>query len=101
MTGPAAPTGLTAVARDQGVEDFYEARDGRLGISLAVEKIGGVPRTVLNGERVFMMATLDQGFWPDGVYTAPSGDALRAGFIAGMRGSQRELLSVGVTFPDD
>jgi hypothetical protein len=25
----------------------------------------------------------------------------RAGFIAGMRGSQRELLSVGVTFPDD
>jgi hypothetical protein len=25
----------------------------------------------------------------------------RAGFIAGMRGSQQELLSVGVTFPDD
>jgi hypothetical protein len=25
----------------------------------------------------------------------------RTGFIAGMRGSQRELLSVGVTFPDD
>jgi hypothetical protein len=25
----------------------------------------------------------------------------RAGFIAGLRGSQRELLSVGVTFPDD
>ncbi|MGW0498001.1 PA14 domain-containing protein [Streptomyces sp. NPDC003007] len=44
--------------------------------SIAVEKIGGVPRTVLNGEPVFMMATLDQGFWPDGLHTAPTDEAL-------------------------
>ncbi|MEV7245232.1 PA14 domain-containing protein [Streptomyces sp. NPDC093248] len=44
--------------------------------SIAVEKVDGVPRTVLNGKPVFMMATLDQGFWPDGLHTAPSDEAL-------------------------
>ncbi|MGW2553826.1 PA14 domain-containing protein [Streptomyces sp. NPDC001635] len=44
--------------------------------SIEVQKIDGVPRTVLNGKPVFMMATLDQGFWPDGLYSAPSDEAL-------------------------
>ncbi|KAB1141249.1 glycoside hydrolase family 2 [Streptomyces luteolifulvus] len=44
--------------------------------SIKVEKVGGVPRTVLNGKPVFMMATLDQGFWPDGLHTAPTDEAL-------------------------
>ncbi|MFE7979980.1 PA14 domain-containing protein [Streptomyces shenzhenensis] len=44
--------------------------------SIAVEKVDGTPRTVLNGDPVFMMATLDQGFWPDGLHTAPSDAAL-------------------------
>ncbi|WP_406835859.1 PA14 domain-containing protein [Streptomyces sp. AHU1] len=44
--------------------------------SIAVEQVGGTPRTVLNGKPVFMMATLDQGFWPDGLYTAPTDEAL-------------------------
>lgn len=43
--------------------------------SIAVENVNGTPRTVLNGEPVFMMATLDQGFWPDGLHTAPTDDA--------------------------
>ncbi|MEU3338585.1 PA14 domain-containing protein [Streptomyces sp. NPDC006668] len=44
--------------------------------SISVEKVNGVPRTLLNGKPIFMMATLDQGFWPDGLYTAPTDDAL-------------------------
>ncbi|WP_076971535.1 glycoside hydrolase family 2 [Streptomyces sparsogenes] len=44
--------------------------------SIAVEHVNGTPRTVLNGKPVFMMATLDQGFWPDGLHTAPSDQAL-------------------------
>ncbi|MCH5670937.1 PA14 domain-containing protein [Streptomyces gilvus] len=44
--------------------------------SISVERVNGVPRTLLNGEPVFMMATLDQGFWPDGLYTAPTDEAL-------------------------
>ncbi|MEU0407569.1 PA14 domain-containing protein [Streptomyces griseorubiginosus] len=44
--------------------------------SIAVENVDGTPRTVLNGAPVFMMATLDQGFWPDGLHTAPTDEAL-------------------------
>ena len=36
----------------------------------------------LNGEPLRVAGVLDQGFWPDGVYTAPSGDALRADVAA-------------------
>jgi hypothetical protein len=32
----------------------------------------------LNNEFVFEVGTLDQGFWPDGLYTAPSDEALRS-----------------------
>jgi hypothetical protein len=32
----------------------------------------------LNGEPLRVAGVLDQGFWPDGVYTPPSDDALRA-----------------------
>ncbi|WP_030611265.1 glycoside hydrolase family 2 [Streptomyces sclerotialus] len=44
--------------------------------SIAVEKVDGTPRTVLNGTPTFLMATLDQGFWPDGLHTAPTDEAL-------------------------
>ena len=33
---------------------------------------------LLNGKSVFQRLVLDQGFYPDGIYTAPSDDALRA-----------------------
>jgi concanavalin A-like lectin/glucanase superfamily protein/glycosyl hydrolase family 2 len=31
----------------------------------------------LNGKITFQMSTLDQGFWPDGIHTAPTDEALR------------------------
>lgn len=36
----------------------------------------GVPRLMLNGEPVFQYGALDQGYWPDGLYTAPTEEAL-------------------------
>ena len=36
----------------------------------------GVPRIHLNGRPYFMHGVLDQGYWPDGLYTAPSEEAL-------------------------
>ena len=32
---------------------------------------------MLNGQAVFQIGPLDQGYWPDGIYTAPSDEALR------------------------
>lgn len=39
---------------------------------------GGVPRIYLNGEPRFLYGPLDQGWWPDGLYTAPTDEALRS-----------------------
>ena len=36
----------------------------------------GVPRVHLNGAPCFVRGVLDQGYWPDGLMTAPSDDAL-------------------------
>jgi concanavalin A-like lectin/glucanase superfamily protein/glycosyl hydrolase family 2 len=37
----------------------------------------GITRILLNGKFVFQAGVLDQGFWPDGIYTAPTDAALR------------------------
>ena len=36
----------------------------------------GISRICLNHESIFLNGVLDQGYWPDGLYTAPSDDAL-------------------------
>lgn len=36
----------------------------------------GVPRVHLNGKPVFLVGPLDQGFWPDGLNTPPSDEAM-------------------------
>ncbi|MCM1144287.1 MAG: glycoside hydrolase family 2 [Blautia sp.] len=35
----------------------------------------GIPRICLNGKVQFLNGVLDQGYWPDGLYTAPSDEA--------------------------
>lgn len=37
----------------------------------------GIKRMMLNNEFVFQYGPLDQGWWPDGLYTAPTDEALR------------------------
>jgi hypothetical protein len=37
----------------------------------------GPARILLNGKAVFQVGPLDQGFWPDGLYTAPTDAALK------------------------
>ncbi len=45
--------------------------------SFTVEKDEqGIPRFCLNHQPYFMHGVLDQGYWPDGLYTAPADDAL-------------------------
>lgn len=42
----------------------------------------GVPRLMLNNKPYFHNGVLDQGYWPDGLYTAPSDEAFVADIIA-------------------
>ncbi len=44
--------------------------------SISLGKVDGVTRTLLNGEFVLQLGLLDQGYWPDGVFTAPTEEAL-------------------------
>jgi beta-galactosidase/beta-glucuronidase len=37
----------------------------------------GIQRMLLNGKFVFQYGPLDQGWWPDGLYTAPTDEALK------------------------
>ncbi len=53
------------------VESYFGARE--VGIA---EDEEGVTRLILNGEPVFHLGLLDQGWWPDGLYTAPTAEAL-------------------------
>ena len=34
-------------------------------------------RMLFNGEPLFQLGPLDQGYWPDGLYTAPTDEAMR------------------------
>ncbi|MBK9015992.1 MAG: glycoside hydrolase family 2 [Saprospiraceae bacterium] len=37
----------------------------------------GVTRLMLNDKPIFQLGPLDQGFWPDGLYTAPNEEAMK------------------------
>ena len=45
-------------------------------ISLGKDE-SGLTRILLNNQFVFQVGPLDQGFWPDGIYTAPTDEALK------------------------
>ena len=53
------------------VESYFGLR------TIKVERDHGMPRLFLNGKPEFMFGTLDQGFWPDGIYTPPSDQAIQ------------------------
>ena len=45
--------------------------------SISLGEVNGVKRALLNNEFVLQLGLLDQGYWPDGIYTAPTDDALK------------------------
>ena len=54
------------------VKSYFAMRKISLGKDAA-----GITRLLLNNAFVFQLGPLDQGFWPDGLYTAPTDEALR------------------------
>jgi hypothetical protein len=68
---------LRVTLKDGGrVVDSVSSYFGMRKISLRKDD-AGVTRLALNDQFLFQMGALDQGFWPDGLYTAPTDDALR------------------------
>ncbi|ETZ22369.1 hydrolase [Pedobacter sp. V48] len=53
------------------VSSYFGMREVKLG------KVDGVVRPLLNGKFVMQVGLLDQGYWPDGILTAPTEEALK------------------------
>ena len=47
------------------------------GISIGRGPVAGQPALLLNGQPLFQHGPLDQGWWPDGLHTPPSDEAMR------------------------
>lgn len=62
---------FTVTMGEDRVESYFAMR------KFSIEKDEkGIPRICLNGKEQFQNGVLDQGYWPDGLYTAPSDEAM-------------------------
>jgi hypothetical protein len=70
--------GLRLSIEDTGgkIVDKAESYFGMRKIALGKDK-NGYTRILLNDSFLFQFGPLDQGWWPDGLYTAPGDEALR------------------------
>ena len=71
---------LTADFGQDHVESYFGLR------TFSVEPdSSGFARLCLNGRPYFQKGLLDQGYWPDGLYTAPTDEALFSDIVAAKR----------------
>lgn len=54
------------------VKSYFAMRKSSIG-----KDANGIERMLLNNKFVFQYGPLDQGWWPDGLYTAPTDEALK------------------------
>jgi len=57
------------------VKSYFGMRDIRLG------KVNGVNRPLVNDKFIMQLGLLDQGYWPDGILTPPSEEALKSDIL--------------------
>ncbi|MEI7903469.1 MAG: sugar-binding domain-containing protein, partial [bacterium] len=67
---------LQVTLDDGKATDAFTGYFGMRKISVMKDE-NGVNRLALNNQVLFQYGPLDQGFWPDGLYTAPTDGALR------------------------
>jgi hypothetical protein len=66
---------VVRLKKDGMVVDEVKSYFGMRKISIAKDT-AGIDRIFLNNKPYYSLGTLDQGFWPDGLYTAPTDEAL-------------------------
>jgi hypothetical protein len=85
LWSPAAPNlydlVVTLTDAASGAKDAVGSYAGMRTIALG--SFAGKTRPALNGKPVFFSGTLDQSWWPDGVYAAPSDAGLAYDFALG------------------
>ncbi|WP_162829983.1 PA14 domain-containing protein [Amycolatopsis palatopharyngis] len=69
---------LKVELRDPATEEVIDSVGSYFGMrTISKGMVDGKLRMLLNGEPVYQHGPLDQGFWPGGIYTAPTDEALR------------------------
>lgn len=79
LWSPASPFlyGLTVGLKSGSAS--IDAVDSYFGMrKISVEQVGDHKLLFLNNQPVYCLGFLDQGFWPEGIYTAPTDEALKS-----------------------
>ena len=63
------------LTQNKTVTDHVGSYFGMRKISLG--KVGGITKMLVNNQFLFEIGPLDQGFWPDGIYTPPTEAAIK------------------------
>jgi beta-galactosidase/beta-glucuronidase len=70
--------GLYAKAEVEGAAlDAVTSYFGMRSVTIGPGKVAGQPAILLNGKPLFQHGPLDQGWWPDGLHTPPSDEAMK------------------------
>ncbi len=67
---------LTVTAGEDTVESYFALR------TLEIKTVDGLPRLCLNGKPYFFHGLLDQGYWPDGLFTPASPEGYAQDILA-------------------
>ena len=67
---------FTVETESDKVESYFAIR------SLEIKKVGDYPRLCLNGKPYFFHGLLDQGYWPEGLLTAPAPESFADDILA-------------------
>jgi beta-galactosidase/beta-glucuronidase len=71
-----------AAARIAGTpRDMVDTYFAMRKISVGPGNVAGQPAMLLNNKPLFQNGTLDQGWWPDGLYTPPSEEAMKSDLV--------------------
>lgn len=69
---------LKVELRDAAGDEVVDSVGSYFGMrTISTGMVDGTRRMLLNGKPVYQHGPLDQGFWPDGIYTAPTDEALK------------------------
>lgn len=88
LWSPETPRLYNVVARLYGPDgELIDVVRSYIGLrTVSILRDGSSPaRILLNGKVRFSAGVLDQGYWPDGIYTAPTDEALANDIVAAKR----------------
>ena len=78
LWSPENPFLYDVVLKLKDTKKVYDEVKSYTGMrKISIQLVGNLQKIMLNNEFFFQIGPLDQGYWPDGIYTAPTDEALK------------------------